>query len=300
VAERNSPGDRRAAAIAVIVSNRSLWYQEFNTLQQDLIARQTIAGLARIGAPYDVYLDTDLEHANFPFGRYRLFILLNTFHLSDEQRRIIADRVQRDDRTVLSIYATGFATDEGLSLDALREITGMNIEMADLSLRRGGEVVVTDFGHSITAGLPRATRFGTRSEIGPVMWCHDARATVLGDLVATDDSGGVFTLAKRGGLAVKELDDWRSVWVAVPGLPPALLRGVAEAAGVHIYDTQDDVVFASERLLAVHTLYAGTRTIRLPRARRVTDALTGETVVTRAREFTVHLPARRTGLWELR
>ncbi len=299
VAEQNYPGDRRAAEIAVIVSNKSLWYQRFNTLQQDLIARQTITGLARIGAPYDVYLDTDLEHPNFPFGRYRLFILLNCFHLSDLQRRIIADRVQRDDRTVLSIYATGFATDESLSIDAVREITGMNVAMADVSLRRGADVVVTDFAHPITTTLPRATRFGTRSEIGPLMWCDDPRATVLGDLVATDDSGGVFTIAKRGGLAVRQMDDWRSVWAAVPGLPPALLRGIARAAGVHIYDAQDDVVLASERLLAVHTLYGGTRTIALPRERRVIDALTGETVAARAREFTVDLPARRTGLWEL-
>jgi len=299
-AERNYPGDRRAAEIAVIVSNRSLWYQKVNTLQQDLIARQTIAGLSRIGAPYDVYLDTDLEHPDFPFGHYRLFVLLNTFHLSDAQRRIIAERLQRDDRTVLSIYATGFAGDEHLSVDGVREITGMNIEMADVGLRKGAEVIVSDFGHPITAALPRATRFGTRSEIGPLLWCEDPRARVLGDLIATDDSGGVFTLAKRGGLAIKRMEGWTSVWVAVPGLPPDLLRAIAETAGVHIYDAQDDVVFASERLLAVHTLYAGTRTIRLPRERTVIEAFTGETIATRAREFSVDLPARRTGLWELR
>ncbi|MGD9497585.1 MAG: beta-galactosidase [Armatimonadota bacterium] len=300
VAERNCFGDRRAAQIAVIVSNESLWYQRFNTLQQDLIARQTITGLARIGAPYDVYLDTDLEHPDFPFDRYRLFILLNTFHLSEQQRRIISGRVQRDDRTVLSIYATGFASDDGLSVEGIREVTGMEIASAQVTLRKGAEVVVTDYSHPMTASLAPCVRFGTRSEIGPIMWCADPGATVLGDLVATDDSGGVFTLARRGGIAVRDLGDWRSVWVAVPGLPPALLRGIAEAAGVHIYDAQDDVVFASERLLAVHTLYAGTRTIRLPRERRVLDALSGETVAAGAREFTVYLPARRTGLWELR
>jgi len=300
VAERNSPGDRRAAQIAVIVSNRSLWYQKFNTLQQDLIARQTIAGLARIGAPYDVYLDTDLEQRDFPFGRYRLFVLLNTFHLSDDQRRVIADRVQRRGRTVLSVYATGFAGDRGLSVEGVREVTGMNIEVAEVTLAKGAEVVVTDFRHPTTGALPRPTRFGTRSEIGPVLWCDDPAASVLGDLVATDDSGGVFTLAKRGGLAIKRMEEWTSVWAAVPGLPPGLLRGIADLAGVHIYDDDGDVVFASERLLAVHTLHGGPRTIRLPRARRVTDALTGEVVSARAREFRVDLPARRTGLWELR
>ncbi|MEA3400796.1 MAG: hypothetical protein U9R79_06055 [Armatimonadota bacterium] len=300
VAERTMRLDRRRAEIAVIVSNRSLWYQKFNALQQDLIARQTIQGLARIGAPYDVYLDTDLQHPRFPFDRYRLFIFLNTFHLTDEQRRVIAERVQTQDRTLLCLYATGFVGDESLSVEGVREITGMEIALAEVSLMKGAEVVLTDLDHPITADLPGATRFGTCHEIGPIMWCDDPRARVLGDLVATDESGGVFTLAKRGGLAVKRAEDWTCVWSAVPGLPPALLRGIAARAGVHIYDTSNDVVFASERLLGVHALQGGPQLIRLPRRRRVIDAMTGAVIADAAREFSADLPARGTGLWELR
>ncbi|MGC9318377.1 MAG: hypothetical protein ACP5KN_10155 [Armatimonadota bacterium] len=300
VARRTMGLDRRRAEIAVIVSNRSLWYQKFNALQQDLIARQSIQGLARIGAPYDAYLDTDLQHPRFPFERYRLFIFLNTFQLTDEQRRVIAERVQTDGRTLLCLYATGFVGGQALSVEGVREITGMEIAPADVSLKKGAEVVVTDLDHPITANLPGATRFGTRHEIGPIMWCDDPGARVLGDLVATDDSGGLFTLAKRGGLAVKRAEDWACVWSAVPGLPPTMLRNIAAWAGVHIYDTSNDVVFASERLLGVHALHGGPRLIRLPRHRRVIDALTGEVVAEGARTFSVELPVRGTGLWELR
>jgi len=70
-------------------------------------------------------------------------------------------------------------------------------------------------------------------------------------------------------------------------------------AGVHIYSDGNDAVYASDRLLGVHTAYAGARTIRLPRACRVTDVLSGEVIADGVAEFTVEMPARSTGLWEL-
>ncbi len=52
-------------------------------------------------------------------------------------------------------------------------------------------------------------------------------------------------------------------------------------------------------LLSLHTGYAGPRTIHLPQPSRITDALSGKCVAESAAEFTVDLPARATGLWEI-
>jgi len=72
---------------------------------------------------------------------------------------------------------------------------------------------------------------------------------------------------------------------------------VARFAGVHIYDDQGDVLFASAGFLALHTAHGGERLIRLPRAAKVTDAMTGKVVGDRLREFRVTVPAWETRCW---
>lgn len=299
LADQHFASVRKVSQIAVIVSNRSLWYQKVNDYTPEMTTRLLVEGLSRLGAPYDVYLDSDLENAQFPFDRYKLFIFANTFHLSAKQREIIKQRVQTGDKTVLSLYASGYADDNGLSLAGLEDVTGMKMGSARVSLAKGADVVITDYTHPATRTAPRGTRYGTAQEFGPVLWCDDPQAAALGDLVATDASGGVLTLCKRGGLCAKRLDGWTSVWSAVPNLPPDLLRSIARMAGVHVYSDANDAVYVSNGLLGVHTGYAGPRTIQLPRASRITDALTGECVAKSAREFTINLPARATGLWEI-
>ena len=200
---------------------------------------------------------------------------------------------------MLSLYAIGYADDDRLSLEGVQQITGMTIASAPISLVKGAEVAITDYSHAATHTVAKGTRYGTAREFGPILWCDDPQATALGELISTDASGNLFTLRKPGGLCLKQLDGWTSVWSAVPNLPPDLMRTIAAMAGVHIYSDGNDAVYASEHLLGIHTAYAGPRTIRLPRTCRVTDVITSEVLADGVDEFTVELPARSTGLWEL-
>ena len=125
--------------------------------------------------------------------------------------------------------------------------------------------------HPITRGLPPGLRVGPHRPIGPLFFCDDPQADVLGhqtgmrDLTHYEIDGGP-------GLAVRDFGTWRSVWCGVPGLPAPLLRGIARWAGVHVYSDQDDVVYATRSLLAVHARHAGRRIVRLPARCDVTDA----------------------------
>ena len=79
-------------------------------------------------------------------------------------------------------------------------------------------------------------------------------------------------------------------------LPANLLRACARHAGCHIWDEDDDVIYASDSLVAIHAVKGGPRTLRLPRACRVTDAVTDQPVGRgRVREisFRVDPPATR-------
>ena len=70
----------------------------------------------------------------------------------------------------------------------------------------------------------------------------------------------------------------RSTYIGVLYAPPALLRNLARAAGVHIYCATDDIILGDGRFLAIHAAAAGRKTLHLPEPMQVTDALTGETL----------------------
>jgi hypothetical protein len=62
-------------------------------------------------------------------------------------------------------------------------------------------------------------------------------------------------------------------------LPASLLRAAARFAECNIWCEQDDVIYASDSFVALHSMKAGPRTIQLPRRMRVRDALTDKPLV---------------------
>lgn len=68
---------------------------------------------------------------------------------------------------------------------------------------------------------------------------------------------------------------------------------------MHIYDDAGDFVCANNVMVAVHTTYAGKRTIRLPRTCKVTDAFTGELVAEKTDAFSNVLKQYETRMWWL-
>lgn len=70
------------AQIAVFGDVESMYYtQAFSSLATDLLV--TVPDeLARIGAPYDIFNFSDLDHPKLDLERYKLFIFLNTFKIA--------------------------------------------------------------------------------------------------------------------------------------------------------------------------------------------------------------------------
>ena len=77
-----------------------------------------------------------------------------------------------------------------------------------------------------------------------------------------------------------------------------MLRGIAGFAGVHLYNHDGDVLYATRDLLAVHTVAGGDRTFRLPRQAEKVYDLFGRSVVARdSSEFRVTLRPASTALY---
>lgn len=301
IADRLLGKDRKNSRIAVIVSNKSLFYQKLNGSSSALICAQLVDGLCRMGAPFDVYEDFDITSEKFPHKDYKFYIFLNTFHLSEAERLAIDKNIKTNGNTVLWIYAPGFVGDNGISSKSVSELTGMEIENLDPVYTFGADVVLVDYSSPITKGLPTNIRYGTEfftesSILSPVFLCKDKNAQTLGMMRAYVPDICSFN---RSGLCMKKFDSWTSVWSGAPNLPSNLLRNMAKYAGVHIYDDGDDQLFASEMLLAVNARYAGNRKISLPEKYNVYDPFQKGYIARDADRFECYIDAGDTKIWLL-
>jgi hypothetical protein len=273
--------------VAVLLDDESMFYEDIrNTLSIPLIWHQRHQGLARFGAPYDIYLLQDFIDGKLP--PYKLYIFLNAFRLEAPRRAALGRQLKRDGRVALWIYAPGYVA-ETLSLEAMSDLTGIGLEAG---IQPWGPFMhVTRFDHPITRDIPQDLFWGTNGILGPLFHVKDPGATVLGQVV--------YTMGRcKPGLAVKPMDGWTSIYAAAPNLPAPVLRGIARFAGVHLYSEAGDVLTGTRDLLAVHTTSGGRREFRLPsKVEVVYDLYEDRLVKRRADRFTVDMAPISSALW---
>jgi len=253
--------------IAMIVDDRSALEEDFSSDYQNLaVMWQRLTGLAHAGVPYRIYLWEDLLADNFP--DHRLFVFPNLFRMDQERLDILKSRVCRDGRVVLWGPATGITDGKQLGAEWATKVTGMPMKFLNESFSR--RVVLTRCDHPITARLHGAVSYGDNTAYGPIL---------LPERDPSFSEQGI-ALTVRGvhhaGLAIKDMDDWTSVFTAAVPVPAELLREMARHAGAHVYAEENDVVMASRNFLSVHSVRPGRRTIKLPATSPVWDA-TGPT-----------------------
>jgi len=275
------------AQIAILLDDESYYYATVrNDLDLPLVFQQRLMGVPRMGAQADYYLLNDFLEGKVPPAK--LYVFLNPWHLDAGRREALKRELRRDGRVALWIYAPGYLQDEP-GLEHMTDLTGFEFGMGENPW--GPTMQITDFGHPITRGLSEDLFWGTNANLGPLFHLDDAEATVLGQVV--------YSLGRcRGGLGVREFEDWKSVYVAAPNIPAPVLRGIARYAGAHLYSEAGDVLYAIRQLVCVHTLSGGERTLRLPRRVEVVhDLFENRTVAEGVDSFTAELPPRSTSLF---
>ena len=81
----------------------------------------------------------------------------------------------------------------------------------------------------------------------------------------------------KPGIAYRDMGEWTSCYVHdYKDLTPAVLKGMAAAAGVHLYCEEELPVYAEGGLLAVHTAAGSVVRLRFPAGvTRVTELFSG-------------------------
>lgn len=273
--------------VAVLADEETFFHLRMgsNALTRPL-SRQLHKKLATMGAPFDLYLLSDVAHADMP--DYKLYLFLNPYYLSDELRAAIKAKVRRNGAVAVWFYAPGFARPDGTrSDDHVTDLTGIRVRHADEERRL--RPVLTNFAHPITAELDRSDVFERSEPIGPAFWADDPEATVLARL----ESDG------QPAIAVRDFGSWRSVYCASPAMTTGLLRGLVRYSGGHMYSTSDDVFYANRRFAMLHTVTRGPKEILLPEPCHVYNVLDGSEVARNAKVIRAELPAATTRIYRL-
>lgn len=308
--------DRQSNAdIAVVLDESSFeYFGDGEPLFNALLTAQKQWELGFMGAPWDPFLLSDM--GNPKLRDYKLYIFLNTFHVTPEEREAVQKRLKRNGATAVWVYAPGYIGDK-LSVDNIQALTGIHVAETDSA----GElhVDITSSDSPYTRGLPHPMAYGTDMNvadithwydhqlylkdprdpslqrdlpgfrINPQFWSDDPHVQVLGNLAGVN----------KPGLVVKKMPGWTSIYSSAPILPAALLRNIARAAGCQIYSDGGDVVYANREFLGIYSPAGGNRTIHLPGHSDVTDLLANKVLAQNASEFSVDLPPNTTLLLKL-
>ena len=262
-----------SAEVAVLLDDESFFYQTVkNDLDFPLIFKQRLTGLARMGAPYDVYLlDDFLEGGLRP---YKLYIFLNAFRLDDSRRKALKKELRREGRMAVWIYGPGYIKDIP-GIENMADITG--IQFAKNEHPWPSYLYFSQFEHPITAHITQDLIWGTDSRLGPQFYIDDPGAEILGQVVFAQGTC-------KPGFGIKTFPEWTSIYCAVPDIPSSVLREIARFAKVHLFNEKGDVLYATADLIGVHTLSGGKRTFRLPKKVEVVYDLFAKKVIAKNTE----------------
>ena len=162
--------------------------------------------LASMGAPYNLYSICDLNLEKI--GKYKVYIFINQYDITDENKRIIEEKLKKAGKSILWLYAPDYAGNGNLNAQNISKITGINVDFSDTS---NGKLVFKNE----TFDYPLST---------PYFYINDETANTLS-----------YFENKKVSAGYKEVDGFKSFYVATPNLPPKLLRDILKLSDVYIY-----------------------------------------------------------------
>jgi hypothetical protein len=293
-AKSTSIPKKSVSEIAVIVDLETPAYEDgLNSgyIYRSLISQNMWYEMAKLGAPYDLLLKSDLTN---PTTRddYKLYFFMNPFYLSDADR-VTINKLKGDGKTLVWFYAPGYVSDSGLDVAGVRAMTGLNIQLKPISQEQL-QMQVGSAAHPLTAGLEKSTfipnNYAGITEVSPVFHVDDAKAQTL----ALYSDG-------KTAWAARDFGDWKSIYSAVPLLNTQAFRNITKYAGVHLYVDEDVVMGADNRFLMFTNGYEAKRSlnVKLPKSQNVTDAFSGEMISHGKQTFTLEMNTPQTRILRL-
>lgn len=254
--------------VAVFIDERALAYLVDGDAFE-LLVRDVRESILRAGVSAAFYLLSDLAHRE-KFPDSKLYLFLNAWDIRPDARAAIKTRLQRDGKVLFWVYAAGLFDSGRDSLERAREVTGIALKPQPFASKAG--TTLLNRRHPLTEAFPERTVSGNAA-LEPTYFAIPEDATVLGEYTQTGLPSFVVRDFGAGGPAAER---WTSVFLGEPKVTPALVRALAQMAGAHVWDFNDDVVHVRPPFLTVHCKGTGQRTVALPGREAAYDLVTGQ------------------------
>jgi hypothetical protein len=256
------------AEIAVIFNVEQAYYTDAYAPANSLhacISNQLIPKMQQIGAPYDIYAQSDLKELVDKkwYKHYKLIWFVNSFHISPETRKLI-ERLKSDNRTLAFVYAPGYQGNAGenteCSVKGIEEIIGMK----GIKIEPRKALFGAFFGNNpyFSNEVPRrydcyAWNGGHAlkyygNELGPIFYLDNKKRnkwTTIASLRLDKKLN-----PDKTAVALKKFKDYSILYSVIPDLPTPFLRNVARLSGVHLFSSKPYILtYANRNIVAVHS-----------------------------------------------
>lgn len=279
---------KRNVEIVVLISSKT-FNRMYRTskLVDSLIYKQILDGMSQIGAPFDVALLSDLDKLK----NYKFYVFLNASYLSTVEKNAVENVVKCDNKTALWIYAPGIISNKGLSAEAASKLTGIKLKLEYLNAKVKLKTAKLQYSFS--------------QYLAPIISVIDGKVKKLGQMelskIRDNDGKTVNGTLSRVGLAKKKFKNWTSIYCSVPNIPASLMRRLAKSAGVHIYNKDNNIIYAGSNWVAIHAVKNGRFIIKLPsEAAILKEMFTGKTLSVRNKRVAVKMKKGETFIWDIK
>jgi beta-galactosidase len=237
---------------AVVDEDSMMWVAETGFRATRPLLYEGRAVFARSGVPFGQYLLDDVVSGQVDTAD--VFVFLNPWHLDAATRQKLLQHTRNKLR--IWCYAPGLLGSDNENLESMRQLTGF-------AFRR-----LPDDTAPVATPTAAGKRLGLDGELSvknPVAPLFAVADTTPGEVLATYPDGSP-------AIAIRHDSDGTgaSVFVGIPNLSPALLRGLAKQVGVPPYTEDECVLYANGPLVVVHATRNGK--IRLNRPQSVGEA----------------------------
>lgn len=247
--------------VAVILDELAPTYLQLDyDFQRAVFWENFFHSFARIGAPVDLLMLSDLEKADL--SRYKAVFFPTCFALTTADRARI-ENLKSGGRTLVFYQADGYidpASKTPFDLQRICDLTGMSLLKAENHWHSFPRLTTLS-GHPLLVGFEDQP-FGVRGEKLLYFYINDPTVEPLARF------NGLGAL----GMARKVFPEWTSIYCAVPVIDPALVHNIIKSAGVHCFTSDRlDITYACQDYVALFTRRGGARTLDLPQVRRVRE-----------------------------
>ena len=263
---------KKNSEIALIFDEESMQAVSFQTIRDGVELFRNYE-MARIGAPVDQYYHNDLSHPDMP--DYKLYVFINVFLLTEQEREEIQAKLAKNHAVAVWLYAPGLidpSAEKKISAEHIQALTGFETQIIndkfDAVFRWNGE------NHAISQRLDKRALYGNfdrkrrmmlLSSNDPIQYWDVYLYPLIYSIDKDASNLGYFLTSGYPAVSVKETNGFTSIFYGSKFINSDIVREIARFAGCHIYNDEDEVLYANQNYVTFHASSTGKKTLRFPK-----------------------------------